>query len=100
MRILLLAPQPLVPLADGLNIRTRYLFRELALRHSVWLFHLQAGADPQGEAVRIPFVATTAVAIKGEHGRAFRHCRDHSAAMEEAIQRCVEKTPVDVVVGS
>jgi glycosyltransferase involved in cell wall biosynthesis len=100
MRILLLAPQPLVPLEDGLNIRTRYLFRELARRHSVWLCHLQEGTDLQGEAVPIPFVATTAVAIKGEHNRAFRHCRDYSVEMEEAIRSLLETTPVDVVVAS
>lgn len=100
MRILLLAPQPLVPIEDGLNIRLQYFFRDLAVRHSVWLCHFHEGPNPQSDAAAIPFVATTAVAIKGEHGRPFRHCRDYSVEMERAIWNVLETTPIDVVVAS
>ncbi|MFZ5862721.1 MAG: glycosyltransferase family 4 protein [Nitrospirota bacterium] len=99
MRILLLAPQPLVPLEDGLNIRLRYFFRDLAARHSIWLCHLQEEPGPS-EPAPIPFVATTTVPIMGSRGRAFRHCRDYSIAMERAIRRVLETAKIDVVVAS
>jgi glycosyltransferase involved in cell wall biosynthesis len=100
MKILVLTPQPLVPLQDGLNLRVYHLFRELARAHDVWVLFLIEG-DANGREDDMPeagFKGCLGVPIRGVGGLPFRHCRDFAPEAERAIKGFLAHTPIDIIV--
>jgi len=99
VNILVLTPQALHPLHDGLNLRVHHLYRELAKSHNVWILCLVAdstispsGSGPSGLA------GIRHVRIAGQPGKAFRHGRDFSREAAQAIAAFLEEVSVDVIV--
>ncbi len=100
MRILVLTPQPLDPLHDGLNLRVFHLFRPLTSRHDVWVLYLTEDgiAEPSDKLARAGFAGLHGVRVRGENGRPFRHCRDFSPEAERAIADFLADRPTDAIV--
>lgn len=100
MKILVLTPQPLAPLHDGLNLRVYHLFRELAQSHEVWILFLMehGGAPPPNGVDPAPFAGLLGVPLRTEAGTPFRHCDDFSAEARRAIRDFLAGTAIDAVV--
>lgn len=101
MKLLVLTPQPVASLHDGLNLRIYHLFRELARRHEVWVGFFDEGAvaaDPRHRA-GIPGIAgARAVPLHGRNGAPFRHCEDFSPEAAAALDQLAAEVAPDVIV--
>ncbi|HEU5319789.1 MAG TPA: glycosyltransferase, partial [Methylomirabilota bacterium] len=101
MRVLVLTPQPVSSLHDGLNLRIHHLFRELGRRHEVWVGFLDeqgAAGDARSQA-GIPGIAgARAIPLHGRDGAPFRHCEDFSPEAAAALERLADDVAPDVIV--
>lgn len=100
VRVLVLTPQPLDPVHDGLNLHVYHLFRALAMSHDVWILFLTEGevVGPEDGVGKAGFAGVRGVRIEGEAGAPFRHCRDFSDEAQRAIEEFLDETPIDAIV--
>jgi glycosyltransferase involved in cell wall biosynthesis len=102
VRVLVLTPQPLDPVHDGLNLRVYHLFRAMARAHEVSVLHF---SEPHHAAIpravdASAFADVRAVPVRGRGGAPIRHCEEVSEEAQRAIAACAAERPVDAVVAA